>query len=255
MQIDSITPLILTFNEQENLRETLAGLKWAKQILIVDSGSSDDTLLIASEFPSVVVVHRKFDHFADQCNFGLSKIETPWVLSLDADYVCSESMADELMHLDAQADGYRAMFQYGIYGHALRGALYPPRTVLYRRAKAHYVRDGHAHRVVVDGAVVKLRSTILHDDRKPLSRWLISQSKYAVLEASKLLETSAAELGWKDRLRLKIVFAPILTIGYCLIWKLLILDGRAGLFYTVQRVYAELLLSLELLDRKLRKGE
>jgi hypothetical protein len=54
-------------------------------------------------------------------------------------------------------------------------------------------------------------------------------------------------------LRLKIILAPVLTLVYCLIWKRLILDGRPGLFYTLQRAYAELLLSLELLDRKLRK--
>ena len=253
MQIDSITPLILTFNEQDNLRETLAALTWAKQILIVDSGSSDDTLLIASEFPSVLLVQRKFDHFADQCNFGLSKVETPWVLSLDADYVCVEGLADELIHLDAHAEGYLAKFQYGIYGRVLRGSLYPPRTILYRKAKAYYVRDGHAHRVVVDGIVLKLRSTILHDDRKPLSHWFHSQFKYASLEADKLLSSDHRDLGWKDRIRLKIIFAPILTFVYCLLARGLILNGWAGFYYTMQRVFAELSLSLTLLDRKLKK--
>ena len=99
MNLDDITPLILTFNEQANLRETLQGVSWAKQVLLVDSGSSDDTLLIARDFPQVKVVHRDFDHFADQCNYGISQIETEWVLSLDADYKCDAAFASELEQL------------------------------------------------------------------------------------------------------------------------------------------------------------
>ena len=121
MELKKITPLILTYNEQENLPRTLEVLNWAHQIVLVDSFSTDRTLQIAAENPNVIVVQRKFDHFADQCNFGLSKIETPWVLSLDADYICSEDLADELLRLDGRAVGYGAGFQYGIYGNALRG--------------------------------------------------------------------------------------------------------------------------------------
>lgn len=255
MQLDAITPLILTCNEEANLRETLAGLRWAKQILIVDSGSCDETLLIASELPSVCVVHREFDHFADQCNFGLRLIKTPWVLSLDADYKCDEHFARELETLDDSLAGYEANFVYSIYGKPLRASLYPPRVVLYQTELAVYGRDGHAHRVGVDGRIGQISTPIFHDDRKSLSHWLASQGKYAVLEAEKLLGAPPSGLGWKDRLRSRIIFAPVLTFVYCLIVRGLILDGRAGFYYTMQRVFAELALSLALLDRKLRSDE
>jgi glycosyltransferase involved in cell wall biosynthesis len=255
MKLADITPMILTQDEEANLESTLSGLKWASQILIVDSFSSDSTQAIATSFPRTTVIERAFDHFADQCNFGLDHISTPWVLSLDADYQCDETFVDELEKLEESAEGYRVAFRYGVFGHPLRASLYPPRIVLYRRDAARYERDGHAHRVVVDGSVEDLRSTILHDDRKSLSVWLDSQKRYAELEADKLMVRPARELNWKDRARKRIVVAPILTAVYCLVARGLLLDGWRGLYYTLQRVYAELLLALTLLDRMLRSKD
>jgi hypothetical protein len=115
-----------------------------------------------------------------------------------------------------------------------------------------YVQDGHTQLLETSGASLgMLKTKIIHDDRKPLSRWLDSQKKYAALEAEKLLQTAHSELSWKDRLRKRALVAPILALLYCLFVKGLFLNGLPGLFYTSQRVYAELLLSLELLDRRL----
>ncbi len=233
----------------------LERLRWAQRVLIIDSFSTDSTLEIVREFPNTCVIQRDFDHFADQCNFGLKHVSTVWTLSLDADYICPEFLSEEIRELSEECGGYRSTFRYCVYGSPLRATLYPPRLVLYRTAAACYVRDGHAHKVVVSGQERTLRCVIDHDDRKPLGRWLESQSAYVSLEADKLTAPDSGPLGWKDRLRLQIAFAPFLTAVYCLFWRLLILDGRAGLFYTLQRVYAELLLSLELLDRKLKREE
>ncbi len=76
MNLSEITPMILTHNEEANLRTTLDGLTWASTILVVDSFSTDATLRIAAEFARVRVIQRPFDHFAEQCNFGLAHIET-----------------------------------------------------------------------------------------------------------------------------------------------------------------------------------
>jgi glycosyltransferase involved in cell wall biosynthesis len=252
MDLDQVTPLILTYNEESNIAHTLKAISWARSIIVVDSYSTDSTLQILSGFPNVTVIQRSFDHFADQCNFGISNINTKWVLSLDADYICSDSLAKEIINLNDSNSGYRASFQYGVYGKALRASLYPPRTVLYEREKAHYIRDGHAHRVQIQGKIGDLASTILHDDRKPLTHWVQSQTKYAEHEAIKLTDTNNSNLGWKDRIRKTPLLAPLLTFFYCLFVKGLILDGRAGLHYTMQRVFAELILSLTILDQKLR---
>jgi len=83
--IENITPLIITFNEAPNIRRTLDRLVWARRIVVIDSGSTDGTLDILRSYPQVVTIHRPFDNFAGQCNFGLEQVQTPWVLSLDAE--------------------------------------------------------------------------------------------------------------------------------------------------------------------------
>ena len=74
--IDNITPLIITYNEEANLPRVLSKLSWAKRIVIIDSGSTDETIQLASRIPQVQVVRRTFDTFAQQCNYGLSQITT-----------------------------------------------------------------------------------------------------------------------------------------------------------------------------------
>lgn len=249
----TVTPLLITFNEVQNIERTLATLDWAACIVVIDSGSTDGTLDILAKDPRIEVVHRPFDSFADQCNFGLTHVRTDWVLSLDADYALSDALVAELAGLQPTAEdaGYRAAFVYCIYGHPLRGTLYPPRAVLHRVDGAGYENEGHGHRVRLRGRVSDLEGVIYHDDRKPLSRWLGSQLKYAAREAAHLLGTPRERLGRADRIRLMGWPAPILMLGYVLFAKGAILDGKAGWFYALQRLLAEVLLALELLDRRL----
>jgi glycosyltransferase involved in cell wall biosynthesis len=230
------------------------GLSWASQILIVDSGSTDATLQIAAQCPHTRVVQRPFDDFASQCNFGLSLIETPWVLSLDADYQISDEFRTEIAGLEPKeaTAGFRAGFVYRIFGYSLRGALYPPRIVLYRRERASYRNEGHGHRVVIDGQVADLKYKIFHDDRKPLSRWFASQQSYARLEADYLLTASPSELRMPDRLRRTAWLAPFAAFFYVLVVRGCIFDGWPGWVYALQRTLAEIMIALEILDRRLR---
>ena len=256
--LSKITPLILTFNEAPNIERTLSRLKWAEEILVIDSFSTDETCDLVRKLPQTRTLQREFDSFARQCNFGLQHIRTEWVLSLDADYLLSEACVAEVTELNPSQHvaAYRAAFKYCISGRPLRASLYPPRVVLYRRERAHYRDEGHAHRVQVEGAILPLRSVIYHDDRKPLARWLGEQDRYARIEAEHLLKEERSEMAdgrWKmsDRVRKKIVLAPCLVFFYTLLCKGLIFDGWPGWFYVFQRTYAELLLSLRLLEKRL----
>lgn len=253
--LDQITPLILTFNEAPNIGRALEKLCWANDVLVVDSFSNDETLEVISEFPNVRVVQRAFDRHESQWNFGLSQtnIHTPWVLALDADYILTDELIEELKALrpEEHINGYRASFLYCVNGRPLRSGVYPPVTVLYRRAAASYTQDGHTHRVIVEGQITNLRSSILHDDRKPLSRWFQAQQKYTRLEAQKLLNANLCGLSRTDRLRRLRIVAPVAILFYCLVIRGGIFDGWPGFFYAFQRVLAELMLSLQLLESDL----
>jgi hypothetical protein len=93
-----------------------------------------------------------------------------------------------------------------------------------------------------------LAGVIYHDDRKPLSVWLRAQDGYASLEVRKLTSVPRAALSRVDRIRLRKWLAPLVIPLYCLLVKGLVLDGQAGIFYTLQRTYAELLLALRLFE-------
>lgn len=251
---DKITPLIITYNEAPNIARTLGKLSWAQRIVVIDSGSTDATLDMLRGFPQVDVIQLPFTDFASQCNFGLTQVGTPWVLSLDADYELSDVLVEELSGLRAPDGlaGYRARFVYRIHGHALRGTLYPPRVVLYRKDKAHYRNEGHGHRVAIDGKVLPLAGVIYHDDRKPLARWFDSQQRYAQVEARYIIETPTAKLTRSDRIRRLCWLAPIGVLFYTLFIKGCILDGWPGWYYALQRLCAETLITLELLDLRMR---
>lgn len=254
--LDQITPLILAYNEAPNIARVLGGLSWAKDIVVVDSFSEDNTVQIATSFPNVRVVQREFDCHRNQWEFGLKEtgISTPWVLALDADYVVTEELVSELRTLqpDSAIKGYRAKFIYCINGKRLRSGIYPPVTVLYRREAATYVQDGHTQRVALDGAIEDLRAPMLHDDRKSFKRWLNSQAKYTTLEAQKLLAADPASLALPDRLRRWLIVIPPAVLFYCLIVRGGILDGSAGFYYAFQRAVAELMLSHRLTGSKTR---
>lgn len=248
--LDKITPLILTYNESPNIDRTLQQLTWAQKIIIIDSYSEDETLEIIQKYPQVQVFQRKFDTFANQCNFGLGKIPTEWVLSLDADYLVTDALIDELKILtpSSQINGYYTQFKYCVFGKPLRGTILPPRQVLYRKEKANYVDDGHAHRVQVTGESVILKNYIHHDDRKSLSRWLWAQDRYMKIEVKKLLETPSTELSAGDKIRQQKILAPLIIFVYCLILKGGIFDGWHGWYYALQRMLAETLLSIRLIE-------
>lgn len=250
-----ITPLLLTFNEEANIARTLERLRWAQEVVVIDSGSTDKTREIIAQFPNARLLTRAFDSHAKQWNFGLheSGIKTEWVLALDADYVLEENFISALKSLEPSPEtkGYQALFRYCINGQVLSGSLYPPVTVLYRREGSSYLQDGHTQRIAIPGKTPALAGFILHDDRKPFDRWLAAQVRYARLELSHLTETGFAKLSWPDRFRLCYFLMPVLAVFYCLFIKRGILDGRAGFIYAMQRSIAESILSVVLLESKL----
>jgi len=255
--LEKVTPLILTYNEEINIHRTLQKLTFAKQIIIVDSYSNDATLEIITSYPQVQLFQRKFDTHATQWNYGLQQINSEWVLSLDADYVLSDQLIDEIQQLpeDSLIDGYFAKFKYCVFGKPLRGTILPPRQILFRKNKSIYIDDGHTQLLEVKGKSAMLSAYIYHDDRKSLSRWLWAQDRYMVIEVKKLLETPFSELSWGDRIRKQKFLAPFIIFFYCLILKGGILDGWHGWYYTFQRVLAEILLAIRLIETDLTKEQ
>lgn len=251
-----ITPAVLTFNEAPNIGRMLERLTWAKDVVVVDSGSSDETVAIAKRFPNVRVFVRPFDTHCNQWTFAQKEtgIRTEWMMRLDADYVLSEPLIEELRTLQPTNDisAYNTRFIYCIHGQKLRASLYPARPRLFRVARGRFYQDGHTDEVAIEGAIVDLAHPIFHDDRKPLAYWIGSQARYMGLESAKLAEAQENALSLPDRLRRCTPLMPFVTFFYLLLVRGLILDGRAGLHYCLQRTLSEFMLKLYLVDRRIQ---
>src|SRR5262249_13656646 len=188
--LEQITPVLLTYNEMENIGRTLNRLTWAKDIVVVDSGSTDQTLAILAGFPQVRMFHRTFDTLGNQWHYAMQEtaIRTPWILRLDADYQVTDNLLQELRQLDSNApvDAYRIAFDYAISSRKPYSSLYPPNTILLRRGRFS-VRDiGHTEVWTVGGPVRNLEARVIHDDWKPTEQWLTAQGRYMRRELQKL---------------------------------------------------------------------
>lgn len=251
--LDHITPVLLTQDEAENIGRTLSKLTWAKDIVVVDSGSADDTLNIVSRFPQARVYHRPFDTHANQWRYAVNEtsIATPWILRLDADYEVTDDLIGELARLDPDApvNGYRIAFDYAVFSRRLIASLYPPNTVLLRKGRFSVWDKGHTEAWTVEGAVATLKGHIVHDDWKQTGPWVRSQIRYMEREAETLSPKSGGLRGW---LRGHPPLAAIAVFFYVLFGRGLIFNGKAGLYYALQRLVAEAVLSLIVLEKALR---
>jgi glycosyltransferase involved in cell wall biosynthesis len=248
--LNNITVVILTLNEEANVGRVLNCLDWAKRIVVVDSFSSDATESICMQYPNVQFYKKKFDSHAQQWNYAIfdTSITSDWILALDADYIVPKELVAEIeaLVIPKTVNALYANFNFAIHGRILPSTVYPRIAVLFKVGNAKYIQDGHTQRLSFNGDSFELKNRIILDDRKSISHWIISQNKYAKLEAVKLCTVN--ELSLADNIRKKIIIAPALMLMYCLIVKRAFLAGWEGFFYTMQRVTFELMLSMYLLE-------
>ena len=248
--------LILTKNEEPNLKRVLDKLTWLDKVVILDSFSTDATLEIAATYPNTVVVQRAFDTHALQWNFGLEQLDSIWVLSLDADYVLPDDFIKETEAYVTAGDktAYETNFKFLVFGKPLLKDNTTPRPVLFKRADCIYFDDGHTQRLKINGTTGAYQSFILHDDRKSFSRWLSNQDGYAIKEANKLIAHTGGGLPISSKIRKTRIFAPFIVFFYSLFGKGLIFNGWRGWHYTLQRTMVEMILAIRLIEEeKLKK--
>jgi glycosyltransferase involved in cell wall biosynthesis len=253
--LDYITPVLLTYNEEQNIGRTLSRLSWARDIVVVDSGSTDGTLNLLKAYPNVRVFNRRFDTHANQWRYAMeeTQIATDWIFRLDADYQVSDALVSELEQLDptAPVNAYRIGFDYAIFSQKLVSSLYPPKTILLRKDKFKVRGRGHTDQWDVEGAISPLSGRVVHDDWKPTGQWITGQRRYMQRESDWLRLGGEGLVDW---LRRRPPLMPLIAFCYTLFGKGLIFSGRAGIFYALQRMVAEAMLSLIVLEAKLRES-
>ena len=185
--MNKLSVTIITSNEEKNIRDCLQSVRWADEIVVVDSGSVDDTVNICRDFTDKVY-HRDWTGYADQKQFALEKANNDWVLSLDADERVSEILREEINGLLAGSPenyGYlipRKSFFLGRWikrcgwypGYQLR-LFYKPKT----RVSHSRVHEGF----LVNGNVGRLAGDIIHYSYPTIADNLLKINNYTSLEA------------------------------------------------------------------------
>ncbi len=242
--------LILTKDEEPNIGRVLSKLGWLEKVVILDSFSTDKTIEIAESFPNVILFSRIFDTHAAQWNYGLSLLDSKWVLSLDADYVLPDDFVKEVKEKlqDDEKSAYFTKFKFLVFGKELIRDNTTPRPVLFQKSDCVYYDDGHTQRLTINGKTGSFNAHILHDDRKSLTRWLANQSNYSIKECDKLLNSDSANASFTSKIRKNKILAPFFVFFYCLFAQGLIFSGWRGWHYTLQRTLVEMLLALRLIE-------
>lgn len=253
---ENVTPLILTFNEESNIGRTLDSLRWAKRVVIVDSLSTDRTAEIAQAYENVELYPRKFDKHLNQWNFGIAEtgIDTRFILALDADMHPTPELLAEIEQRFIAGDfaGGLIPFEYRYYGHRLRSSLCPPQLRIFKSEAVRVVQPDHTQHFSVDGDVYKFRARLVHDDRKPLERFVTSQLAYQVLNESEL--ANGGRNRFRDHLRKLGVMPPIVgLLAYLKAGGPFY--GAAAARYGYERAVCESLLAMRIINRKLQSKE
>ena len=255
--IDRITPVILTFNESPNIARTLEKLTWAADVVVVDSHSTDDTLERARAFPRARTFERTFDEHAAQWNWAVGEtgIETEWVLALDADYLLTDELIEELRGLDPAPDVARLSGLVRL----LRLRTPPARVGLSRRSPCSTAATARAtcRTVTPSGSrstgrswISRRRSCTTTASRSP--RGYGPRTGTCGSRPGWSAPRPGTELRWPDRLRKLRVVAPFLVFALLPRGSRAVCStGWAGWFYAFQRMIAETILSLHLLGSDL----
>lgn len=187
----NVSILILTHNEAANLPACLDALTWCDDILVIDSGSTDDTVEIARQRGARILT-RPFDDFAGQRNFGLEvgNFRHDWVLHLDADEIVTDAFLAALRALpDTEAlDAWRVPFKTIFFGKWLEHAgMWPTYQVRLGHAqRLRFIQVGHGQREdLPPDRVGEFPEALLHYSfSHGLRRWLDKHVRYAADEAA-----------------------------------------------------------------------
>ncbi len=202
-----VSATIITYNEAENIRAACESVKWADEILVVDSESTDETREIAASCGARVIV-RRWPGFAEQKQFAADAATNDWIFSLDADERVSDELratVEDLLYKSGSklADGYLVPRRSFYMNRWIRGGGWYPdyQLRLYKRSRGHW-QGAHVHESVKmhEGARVEtIRGDILHFSVRDASHHerMIGE-RYAPLSARKMFDagrqTSALQI-------------------------------------------------------------
>ncbi len=229
---------IITYNEEQNIRRTLESVKWAHEIVVVDSGSTDGTTAICRDYTDKVI-HHDWPGFARQKNFAIDKTSGDWVLSIDADEPVELELADEIKTIIASPnalDGYYIPRKTHFLGKQIRyGGWYPDYNLrLFRKGKGRFQERAVHEAIRLKGTTGRTRHALLHYAYPDLASYMSSINKYSSLAVT--VKEEKGITGFEAG-AINILFRPAFTFILKYFFRLGFLDGKHGLVLNLFHSY------------------
>lgn len=184
--MSGLSVIIITKNEALNIRACLESVKWADEIIVVDSGSTDDTVAICKEYTRHVY-HHDWPGFGPQKNHALSYATQDWVFSIDADErVTRELRAEiELTMREGKQPGYELPRLSSFCGRYMQHSGWYPDYVtrLFKRGQGEFSNDLVHERVIIHGTTGRLKQNLLHESFRDLDQLLGKMNHYSTAGA------------------------------------------------------------------------
>lgn len=280
--MNDITAIILTKNEEVNIARcinSITGL--ADRIVVVDSGSTDNTIEIAKGLGAEIYKHEPFEHYAKQFNWALDNVDvkTKWVYRIDADEVVTPELKKDIIeecnkHHDDSVNGLVMKFKVYFMGRFLtHGGIYPfYNLTIFKYGYGRYEdRAMGEHVVLAEGQTIDLKNDCLHYDFKDLTAWINKHNWYATREVAdymatienKQIDTSLYHEAEKTKklrdglyYKLPKFWRARFYYWYRYYFKLGFLDGEAGRVHAfLQAYWYRYLIDAKILEQEIKKKE
>lgn len=227
----ALSVIIIAKNEERNIRRCLESVQFADEIIVLDSGSEDNTVAIAKEYTEHVF-STDWPGYGAQKQRALSKATQEWVLNLDADETVSPQLQQEILQAIASntADAYRVAIRMNFYNQALKYSSSPKRHArLFKRENARFSDDiVHEKIILPEGArIAKLKNAIMHHSFCDVSHVLYKINKYSSYSAKTYIAKQRRS-GFA-----KTLASTSWMFFRCYILQRGFLDGRIGFLFAV----------------------
>ena len=225
---EPVSLVVITKNAAPALEKCLAQAAWVDEIVVVDSGSTDTTLAIASAYKAKVI-HQDWLGFGPQKQFAVQAACHDWVLCLDADEWLSEELSCEIKRLLENPPGFAYRFARSnkFMGRFLKhGEGYPDYSLrLFHRAHARWSDDIVHETVLTKAEVHTLPGDLMHESGEDLALYLSKQNRYTSLQAEMLFRRG------KHVGITKLVLSPLLRFLKFYFFRQGFRDGLPGLVH------------------------
>jgi glycosyltransferase involved in cell wall biosynthesis len=227
-----ISAVIITFNEGPSIERTLASLVFCDEIVVVDSGSLDDTVSICKK-KGCKIHFRKFDGYGPQKRFAVELAVNDWVLALDADEVVTPELRKELLALfsgtNPEVQGFYLPISLVFLGRVIRfgGEFKKPHLRLFNKKLGNFNDNAVHEGVNLSGATAVCKNHIVHYSYRSIHHYFEKFNAYTTASAQTLFEKNRNAAVFHTVVRFPLTFIKIYLIKGC------VLDGFAGFVWSL----------------------